>query len=107
MHVCMYVYNKSCKWWFEEIIKSYMVIDLNQYLKYYKWNDEGIDNAMRWKRGFSKHLPLSNFDTSSYDGDEGFTKETLNHFYKFWNERALKISIEYLDINLFPKTNPK
>lgn len=86
MHVCMYVYNKKCKWWFDEIIKSYMSVDLKDYKRLFLWNDEGIDNALRWKYGFTKHLPLSNFDTSSYDGDDGFTNTALDHFYKFCNE---------------------
>jgi FkbM family methyltransferase len=88
MHICMYIYNKDCKWWFEQIIKEYLSIDLKSYETYFLWNDEGIDNALRWKYGFKKHLPLSNFDTSGYDGDDGFTSETLNQFYKFWNERG-------------------
>ena len=86
MHTCLYVYNKSCAWWFEEIIKQYRSIDLKEYKKYYLWNDEGIDNALRWKFGYKKHLPVSNFDMSGYDGDEGFTTRTLHQFYKFWNE---------------------
>jgi FkbM family methyltransferase len=86
MHVCLFIYNKKCKWWFEEIIKNYKSIDLKDYKKYLLWNDETIDNVMRWKYGFKRHLPLSNFDTSSYDGDVGFTEDALNHFYKFWNE---------------------
>lgn len=86
MHICLYVYNKSCKWWFEEIIKHYRAIDLKEYEKYYLWNDEGIDNALRWKFGYNKHLPASNFDMSGYDGDEGYTTKTLHQFYKFWIE---------------------
>ena len=86
MHICFYIYNKKCGWWFEEIIEKYLSIDLKDYSKYFLWNDEGIDNALRWKYGFKNHLPLSNFDTSSYDGDDGFTNQALNHFYKFWNE---------------------
>lgn len=86
MHTCLFIYNKKCKWWFEELIENYKSTDLKDYKKYLLWNDETIDNVMRWKYGFKKHLPLSNFDTSSYDGDAGFTNETLNHFYKFWNE---------------------
>jgi FkbM family methyltransferase len=43
---------------------------------------------MRWKYNFKKHLPLSNFDTSSYDGDDGMTNETQHHFLKFWNEEG-------------------
>ena len=41
---------------------------------------------MRWKFGYTKHLPLSNFDTSSYDGDGGQTQNHLSDFYTFWNK---------------------
>ena len=91
MHVCFYIYNKSCGWWFEEIINHYTTVMGNNpddYKRLYLWNDEGIDNAMRWKYNFKKHLPLSNFDTSSYDGDAGMTNETQHHFLKFWNEEG-------------------
>ena len=91
MHVCMYVFNKECKWWFEEIINHYVLVmetNPNDYKRLYLWNDEGIDNVMRWKYDFKKHLPLSNFDTSSYDGDDGMTNETQHHFLKFWNEEG-------------------
>lgn len=90
-HVCFYIYNKNSKGWFEEIIKHYQDImknNPNDYKRLYLWNDEGIDNAMRWKYGYTNHLPLSNFDTSSYDGDEGFVDKTLHQFYKFWNEQG-------------------
>lgn len=90
MHVCMYIYNKNCGWWFEEILKMYKSLDLNNYNKFFLWNDEGIDNALRWKHGFKKHLPISNFDTSSYDGDNGQTNETLQHFYTFCLEEGPK-----------------
>jgi len=91
MHVCMYVFNKECKWWFEEIISHYVKVmedSGKDYKRLYLWNDEGIDNVMRWKYNFKKHLPLSNFDTSSYDGDDGMTNETQHHFLKFWNEEG-------------------
>lgn len=88
MHICMYVYNKKCGWWFEEIIKEYNSIDLSRYKTFFHWNDEGIDNALRWKYGFKKHLPVSNFDTSSYDGEFGYTNSSLQHFYRFWNEEG-------------------
>ena len=91
MHVCMYVFNKECKWWFEEIISHYVKVmedGEKDYKRLYLWNDEGIDNVMRWKYNFKKHLPLSNFDTSSYDGDDGMTNETQHHFLKFWNEEG-------------------
>ena len=87
----MYVFNKECKWWFEEIINHYVLVmetNPNDYKRLYLWNDEGIDNVMRWKYDFKKHLPLSNFDTSSYDGDDGMTNETQHHFLKFWNEEG-------------------
>lgn len=88
MHICMFIYNKECKWWFEEIIDVYKKTPTDLYSKYFIWNDEGIDNALRWKYGFKKHLPLSKFDTSSYDGDDGYTNQSLNDFYKFWNEKG-------------------
>jgi FkbM family methyltransferase len=86
MHVCFYIYNKECKWWFEEIINTYMDMDLNHYTTYFLWNDEGIDNAMRWKYGFKKHLPLSNHDTSSYHDVYTDGKILLHGFYALWNE---------------------
>lgn len=91
MHICFYVFNKECKWWFEELVEHYVDIIKNRpedYVKLYLWNDEGIDNAMRWKYGMMNHLPISNFDTSGYDGDLGNTNEMLHHFYKFWNEEG-------------------
>lgn len=86
MHVCMFIYNKQCLNWFKEIIETYTSTPLKDYKRLFLWNDEGIDNALRWKYNYTDHLPLSNFDTSSYDGDQGETNEALNHFYKFWNE---------------------
>lgn len=87
-HICFYVYNENCKWWFEEIINIYKSFNLKDYKKYLLWNDEGIDNYMRWEHNADKFLPLSNFDTSSYDGDEGNTQQTLHQFYKFWLENG-------------------
>ena len=107
MHVCLYIYNKDCKWWFEEIIKIFMSISSRDYVSYLLWNDEGIDNVLRWKYGFKKYLQLTNFDTSGYDGNQGFTDRALNQFYKFWNEDGHKTLIEYMDINLFLKINRK
>lgn len=85
-HICMYVYNKKCKWWFERILKLYHETPLEDYKRLFLWNDEGIDNGLRWVNNFRKFLPLSNFDTSSYDGDLGYTSQNLHQFYKFWNE---------------------
>jgi FkbM family methyltransferase len=83
MHVCLFLYNKKCKWWFEEIIATYKSIELKDYTKYCMWNDEGIDNLLRWKYGFKNHLPVSNFDTTYND-------DALNKFYTFWNEDGPK-----------------
>ena len=91
MHICFYIYNKGSEEWFNEILKHYTDIIKNNpsdYKRLYLWNDEGIDNAMRWKYGYRNYLPISNFDTSSYDGDEGFIDKTLHQFYKFWNEEG-------------------
>lgn len=83
-HVCLYIYNSSCEWFFEKIIEIYKQIPLNEYKKYLLWNDEGIHNLLYSKHNVHKRLPLSNFDTSSYDGDDGQTNNQLEDFYKFW-----------------------
>lgn len=91
MHVCFFIYNDGSRPFFEGIVHEYETLMEEQpenYKKYFLWNDEGIDNAIRWKHKFTNHLPLSNFDTSSYDGDEGFIDKTLHQFYKFWNEEG-------------------
>ena len=110
MHVCFYIYNKNCGWWFEEIINHYTTV-LNEkpqdYERLYLWNDEGIDNAMRWKYGYDKHLPLSNFDTSSWDGDAGMTNETQHHFLKFWNEEGPQNFNRIFGYQIIPKDKSK
>jgi len=91
MHVCFFIYNDGSKSFFEAIVNHYKTLmkeNPKDYKKYFLWNDEGIDNALRWKNEYKNHLPLSNFDTSSYDGDEGFIDKTLHQFYKFWNEEG-------------------
>lgn len=88
LHVCMFIYNRACMGWFEQVIDAYKSIDLNDYSRLFLWNDEGIENALRWKYGYTKHLPLSNFDTSSYDGDAGQTQRQLEDFYTFWNKKG-------------------
>jgi FkbM family methyltransferase len=88
MHVCMYIYNKNCKWWFDEILSVYKNIDINQYNHFLTWNDEGIDNFLRWKYNYKKHLPMSNFDTSGYDSDVGSTNKGISHFYDFWTKKG-------------------
>ena len=110
MHVCFYIYNKNCGWWFEEIINHYTKVIVEKpedYKRLYLWNDEGIDNAMRWKYGCDKFLPLSNFDTSGYDGDLGNTNEMLHHFYKFWNEEGPQNFNRIFGYQFIPKDKSK
>jgi FkbM family methyltransferase len=76
-HVCMYVYNKKCKWWFDEIIKVYKETPLENYMELFQWNDEGIDNLLRSIHRFDKFLPISNFDVS----DES---NAMYHFLTYW-----------------------
>lgn len=84
-HVCLFIFNKDCKWWFEEILKMYAEVDLEKYQHLYFWNDESMDNFLRCKYNKNDHLPLSNFDTSGYDG-YGSQNDTMNHFLTFWNK---------------------
>lgn len=110
MHVCLYIYNEGSKSWFEEIINHYETImktNPNDYKRLFLWNDEGIDNAMRWKYGYTNHLPLSNFDTSSYDGDKGYINQTLNQFYKFWNEDGPQNFNRIFGYQFIPKDKSK
>jgi FkbM family methyltransferase len=90
-HICMYVYNKNCKWWFDEILNVYVNTPLDEYPMLLQWNDEGIDNFLRFKYKFNKFLPVSNFDVSEWDGDLlGTTGESMRHFLTFWNEEGPK-----------------
>ena len=89
MHICFFIYNNGSRSFFCNIIDEYQKVikkTPDDYERLFLWNDEGIDNALRWKLGYTNHLPLSNFDTSSYDGDEGFIDKTMHQFLKFWNE---------------------
>lgn len=109
-HICFYIYDHRSKYWFEEIINHYENIiknNPNDYKRLFLWNDEGIDNAMRWKYNYTNHLPLSNFDTSSYDGDNGFTNSTLNQFYTFWNEEGPKNFNRIFGYQFIPKDKSK
>jgi FkbM family methyltransferase len=91
MHICFFIYNYGSIEFFKLLLKEYETLIKNEpenYKKYFLWNDEGIDNGLRWLNGYTNHLPLSNFDTSSYDGDEGFIDKTMHQFLKFWNEEG-------------------
>ena len=86
-HICMYVYNKTCKWWFDEILKIYKSTPLEKYTKLLNWNDEGIDNFIRSKNQYLTMLPVSNFDVSEWDGDLlGTTGKAMEHFLTFWRD---------------------
>ena len=90
-HICMYVYNKKCGWWFDEILKTYRETPLEDYKKLLQWNDEGIDNLLRSIHGFGKFLPISNFDVSSWDGtilSNG--QKAMEHFLQFWKSTKPK-----------------
>lgn len=82
-HVCMYVYNKECKWWFDEIIRIYKETPLDEYPELLQWNDEGIDNLLRSIHKFNKFLPISNFDVS----DES---NAMYHFLTYWKSNSAK-----------------
>lgn len=90
-HICMYLYNQNCKWWFDEILEIYKTTPLDEYPTLLQWNDEGIDNFLRFKYKFNRYLPVSNFDVSEWDGDLlGTTGEAMKHFLTFWNEEGPK-----------------
>ncbi len=74
-HACFFLYNKECKWFFEEIISIYEQLKENKEDHIIICNDEGIDNLLRWKYGFDKFLPQSNFET-------GFNPEYINDFFQ-------------------------
>ena len=88
-HICMYIYNDKCKWWFEEILKIYKETPLNEYSKLLQWNDEGIDNFLRSKYQYQEMLPISNFDVSEWDGDLlGTNGQAIEHFITFWRDKG-------------------
>lgn len=90
-HICMYVYNKECTWWFEEILKVYYNMPISNYIEFLTWNDEGIDNYLRSKYKFTKFLPISNFDVSDYDGDLCASNgRSMEYFISFWREDGPK-----------------
>lgn len=88
-HICMYLYNAKCKWWFEEILEIYKSTPLEDYERLLHWNDEGLDNFLRCKYNYPKMLPVSNFDVSEWDGDLlGTTGKSMEHFITFWRDRG-------------------
>jgi FkbM family methyltransferase len=90
-HICMYLYNRTCEWWFNEILEVYKQTGLADYPNLLQWNDEGIDNYLRCKYGYTKFLPVSNFDVSEWDGDLlGTTGKSMEHFISFWRDQGPK-----------------
>ena len=90
-HICMYVYNKKCEWWFDEILKVYKETPLNEYSPLLQWNDEGIDNYLRSKYQFNKFLPISNYDVSDWNGVKmANDQRAMEHFLTFWNTNRPK-----------------
>jgi len=66
-HASFFIFNKKCKWFFQEIIDMYESLSEKDYTRLCYWNDEGFDNLLRWKYKFDKYLPLSNFETGLCD----------------------------------------
>lgn len=106
-HVCMYVYNKKCDWWFNEILDVYKNTPLTEYSKLLTWNDEGIDNFLRGKYNLQTFLPLSNFDVSSYAAFAGDTGKAMEHFISFWREEGPKNFGEIYGWQYIPKDKSK
>lgn len=82
-HICLYVYNQRCKWWFDEILKIYHETPLEDYKMLLQWNDEGADNLLRSIHKCDKYLPVSNLDVSGIE-------EARNYFLSYWNEEGPK-----------------
>lgn len=90
-HICLYLYNKKCDWYFNEILNEYKSTPLAEYAGLLQWNDEGIDNLLRSRHRFTETLPVSNFDVSAWDGDDlSSTGKAMEHFIRFWREDGPK-----------------
>lgn len=88
LHACFYVYNKDCKWFFNEMIERYEYIrDNNLYDPLLIWwNDECLMNFMMSKYNFTKTLPLSNLSLLCEHNKYNSNPEVLDKFYKYWIE---------------------
>lgn len=87
LHACFFVYNKKCKWFFEEILDTYHTV-LNQglYDELLKWNDENLHNFMHNKHNLTKTLPLSNLSLICNHSKYYSNPQVLNYFYSYWFE---------------------
>jgi FkbM family methyltransferase len=87
LHACFFVFNKNCKWFFEEILDTFnLIYSQGLYDELLCWNDESLHNFMHSKYNFTKTLPLSNLsllcDHSKYKSNP----QLLRLFYGYWNE---------------------
>lgn len=73
-HACLFLFNQRCAPFFQEILDTYELLKEKKKDNILWWNDEGIDNLLRWKYGYDKFLPLSNFET-------GFNPERVFEFF--------------------------
>jgi FkbM family methyltransferase len=90
-HICLYLYNRKSEWYFLNILREYKATPLNEYLPLLQWNDEGIDNLLRSRHNLNTFLPVSNFDVSSWNGEElSDNNDAMSNFLTFWRERGPK-----------------
>jgi len=90
-HACLYAYNQECKWWFEEILKIYRETPIEEYAMLLQWNDEGIDNLLRYKYNCSEYLSPSKLDLDGRQiSPETTIKKSMEYFLTFWNESGHK-----------------
>lgn len=90
-HICLYLYNRECEWYFVEILEEYKNTPGEEYSGLLQWNDEGIDNLLRSQYKFTETLPVSNFDVSSWNGETlSNSNQAMSHFLAFWREDGPK-----------------
>ena len=89
LHACFFIFNKKCKWFFEEILNLFNSIYNDElYDKLLQWNDESLHNFMFSKYGFSKTLPLSNVSLLCEHSKYVSNPKLLMIFYSYWNENS-------------------
>lgn len=71
----LFLFNHRCHWFFEELLDLAKQLDEAGKLENVTWNDEGLDNLLRWKyRLMDGFLPPSDFET-------GFNPQFFDRFY--------------------------
>jgi FkbM family methyltransferase len=107
-HICLYLYNRECEWYFVEILEEYKKTSLDEYNGLLQWNDEGIDNLLRSQYKFTETLPVSNFDVSSWDGESlANSNQAMSHFLSFWKEDGPKNFGKLYGWQFIPKDKSK